>query len=509
VKAGQKRAVTFRVRRDRYTGPVRIEVVGLPAEVTLEPVTVSAGEDSVTAELTATRRAAPGPVALTVRATGGADSREHTAFLLVERPDGTFRLVLPTAPLELAPGEERTFEVRAVRDDLPGPIAVRFTDLPAGVSAADVTVPATADVVTATVRASSDAAAGDRRLAVLAQAGPVRAEGNVPLRLAIPPLRVLAPARVEVRPGETVRVPFTLKGGVEEEVTVRLTGLPRGAVAEDVRVPAGQSEGTATVRAASDVEGAGTECEITLAATGAVASGQARVRFQVLKLPPELKLEVVRPGKPGDPLVVLQGRTRSDLGAKVMRKNFDGPVKVSFKGLPAGVRLDDVTIPADSASADLRIVVDDGAKPGNVEVQAEAIGGGVSARSKLSLEVQARELTVEILSGSPGMRITRLDLKWLPVQDAAPVPPRGKYFVAITRRNVEGPVKVVFTKLPPGLSIKDVELADGEDRTPLSILARAFRLPKEETEIEVVATAGDKVVRLKVPLTVEMLVEKK
>jgi uncharacterized membrane protein len=76
---------------------------------------------------------------------------------------------------------------------------------------------------------------------------------------------------------------------------------------------------------------------------------------------------------------ITQDKT-TDVSVGVTRKGFTDPVKVSFEGLPSGVKLTttDMEIPKDKDSAKFTLKADKDAKPGDYEAKATAKSGDMS-----------------------------------------------------------------------------------------------------------------------------------
>jgi formylglycine-generating enzyme required for sulfatase activity len=71
LETGEAKTMTVRVERDHLTGPIRLEVAGLPDGVRARPAVVPDGEDSAEVELTAADTAAPGAGRATLTARAG------------------------------------------------------------------------------------------------------------------------------------------------------------------------------------------------------------------------------------------------------------------------------------------------------------------------------------------------------------------------------------------------------------------------------------------------------
>lgn len=167
---GKSVAIDLKLERNGYKGPLKLNVAGLPSQVTSQVAEIAA-DKSVTK--------------LTLTAAGNAPDGRHTArvaALVYGRPvaveipvtvDGTPFRVQSFKAVRLAPGEKIRVEVPIERRSYKGPVRMEVSGLPEGVTIAPVTVPADGKVATLEVVAAADANTGVRSAQVVSKGGDV------------------------------------------------------------------------------------------------------------------------------------------------------------------------------------------------------------------------------------------------------------------------------------------------------------------------------------------------
>jgi formylglycine-generating enzyme required for sulfatase activity/tRNA A-37 threonylcarbamoyl transferase component Bud32 len=176
VTAGQSRSVEVRVQRRHCSGPVRLEVEGLPDQVRSEPVTLAAEAASTCLQVAAAEDAAAAVQTARVLARlGNVQAVREVQVTVLPRPG--LRL-LPVADVALEPGQGHTLDVQVERQNCPGKITLQFVDLLPGVRARlAAPAPANDNQVPVRLLAADDAAAASRAVRLLARtAAGVRAE---------------------------------------------------------------------------------------------------------------------------------------------------------------------------------------------------------------------------------------------------------------------------------------------------------------------------------------------
>lgn len=186
-----------------------------------------------------------------------------------------------------------------------------------------------------------------------------------------------------------------------------------------------------------------------------------------------LKLEV-----PGT--FAVDAGAKKTLTVKVKRENVKGPVKVTFAGLPAGIKTPELTIAADKSEGSVEIAPAMDAKGGTSTVKVAAAAAGTKAApAEIKLTVKAapppkESLTIEKLAP---LDVTAGDKKPLTIK--------------IKRDNVTGPVQVTFAKLP-AKEVKIPALTIPADKSEGQAEVSVEKGAKEGTiDVTIQASSGD------------------
>jgi uncharacterized protein (TIGR03000 family) len=96
------------------------------------------------------------------------------------------RLLLPPDGVILEPGTKQTIRVHIRRNEVEGPVTVKFEDPSQGVQIPEATIPAGKEGVSLEVTAGKDAEMGYKEIRVIGTAGRVRAESHLPVLVTHP-----------------------------------------------------------------------------------------------------------------------------------------------------------------------------------------------------------------------------------------------------------------------------------------------------------------------------------
>ncbi len=286
VPAGSRDATRIDITRRDHNAVVRTIVRNLPAGVRAHVAEAPAGATRVPvvfeADADAPRGATLAEIA-TEATVGGrtiVGAFTHQAQLLVRLNNRTFwqctldrmpvavtapvrfsaKIVEPTAPL--VRNGRLQLRVRVHREEgFTGNVVLSLLDRPSGVgSNSSVTVRNGKTEGVFSLSANSRAAVGAWPIVVRARATVDRATvwtatPIATLRVA-PALASLSIARARLTPGETVDVSCRLTGtkGLAKPATIKLLGLPPGAAADPVVVPAGKTRAVIRVRSTKALE---------------------------------------------------------------------------------------------------------------------------------------------------------------------------------------------------------------------------------------------------------------
>jgi tetratricopeptide (TPR) repeat protein len=181
VDTGKSAFLEVGVQRQDCTGPVRLEVEGLPEGVRAVPATLSANQDNARVELRAADDIAAGSKTVRVRAELGNLHVEQQALVTVRVAPGVTLSMLDSVSLQRR--LHRTLSVRLKRRNYTGAVDLRFEGLPDGVKSHPATIPAGADFGRLEITAQQRAGLQSSEVRVVAVAPGIRAEN--PLRLTV------------------------------------------------------------------------------------------------------------------------------------------------------------------------------------------------------------------------------------------------------------------------------------------------------------------------------------
>src|SRR5581483_4765409 len=152
--------------------------------------------------------------------------------------------------------------------------------------------------------------------------------------------------------------------------------------------------------------------------------------------------------------------TSNTFTVQVARADYAGPVTVGFTGLPAGAKIEPVTIPPEKASAEVTVTAGPGAAVGTSKVTVTAEGqGGATATTSLDL----------VIAPTPKP----------PPRLAVAVPPRMlvyrggtcKFTVQIARAEFDGLVAVEIGPLPSGVTVTPAVITAGKTEAEVTLKA--------------------------------------
>lgn len=289
-------AIEFKVQRRGYNGPIGVEVLDLPAGLSVRRGAVAEGQVVGSLSLSADADAPAGPHRLELVGRGQVSGREIAArgtaeivfarqsnvptctvlqrglAMATARP-GPVALDTVATPIEIAHGFPATFKVKAAREKGgEGELTLSPPPLPPGLAIAPVKLAANASEVDVAVATTTDLAPGTVSIALLGKGkigGEERTVGVPAVTFAVvrPAAVELAGGRVEVKPGASVEVrgKVVRRGGFADAVTVKPGGLPAGVKAEPVVVAAGATDFTLRLTAEPKAAAATASASVVLA----------------------------------------------------------------------------------------------------------------------------------------------------------------------------------------------------------------------------------------------------
>jgi hypothetical protein len=203
--------------------------------------------------------------------------------------------------------------------------------------------------------------------------------------------------KVSVYPGGTnfvtVRVARERSDGF---VTIKFSAAVELTVAE-ITIPAGETTAQVQIAAALNAKPGVYKLAVIATAASDDSSQTASLEITVLPLPPPPSRLAVSIS----PKVQAYQRGKNTFAVRIARGEFDGDVAVTFDGLPAGVTIPEVVIPAGRAEATAELTAEGSTKTGPHTITATARAAGkesVAAVTEAALEVLGSpKLSVDVV----------------------------------------------------------------------------------------------------------------
>ena len=284
--------------------------------------------------------------------------------------------------VSLRPGGQATVALNVDRASRTGPIAVTLGTLPDGITAPSVSIKEGESAGVLTITAAPTLGDADLEASIEVTATSGEAKATQPLRLQVP--RFMRPEfgpvdKLLLQPGTklTVNVPVRWND-VSEPFEIRLGAIPAPLKASITPLLANAESILLTVEADAGLE------------EGVFAIA---VEAEVLARDIGLKIPVIVNRHPfsiaaGLVATLVPGQSKR-VEAAINRQTYDGPFALNFVGLPQGVTMAPVLVPAGEATATLEVVADETATPGVGSAGIQAVAGHL---------VESQALVVRVLS---------------------------------------------------------------------------------------------------------------
>jgi serine/threonine protein kinase len=194
LKAGEKKTVPVKVRRENYAGPVQVVAAAASPSVTVHGQ-VDEGAEEGYLELTVAADAKPGNRLLRLRAfaLAGSARAEGDLSLTIQVADSPppkpSLLLEELAAVRVETGQTRTVPVKIQRRHCPGPVQVELAETLPGISVRNGWVPDGSEAGTLDLVVSELATPGKRRVKLRVIGGAARAAGQLPLTVVSAPVR--------------------------------------------------------------------------------------------------------------------------------------------------------------------------------------------------------------------------------------------------------------------------------------------------------------------------------
>jgi tetratricopeptide (TPR) repeat protein len=176
VETGKTGFLHVRVQRQDCTGPVQVQVEGLPHGLSAAPLMIAADQESGRIELRAADDATAGVTTVRVRAELDKLHVEQQTRVTVRLSPGVRLAFLDAVTLQRR--RVRSLSVQLRRRNFSGPVEVRLENLPDGVSGPSITIPAGSDSGRLELNSTVRAALRTSTVRMVAVATGIRAESN-------------------------------------------------------------------------------------------------------------------------------------------------------------------------------------------------------------------------------------------------------------------------------------------------------------------------------------------
>ncbi|MBC8088764.1 MAG: hypothetical protein H7Z40_15980 [Phycisphaerae bacterium] len=346
-----------------FTGPVNLEVFGLPANVLANfvPSTLAAGVTTSTLTLSAASNAPVGTTNISIRASGAGIAEQIIPVQLVittgTQPD--FTLTATPAAVTVAPGGIVTSTINIGRvGGFIDNISFVTSTLPAGVVATITPNPANANTATLSFATTATATAGTFTITVTGTGGTIAPRTvNVMLTVGPQPGLTLAlnPVTTSVAAGSSVQNTLTIAriGAFTGDVTFAAANLPAGMTVTfaPATVTGTATTTVATITAAATVVPSFYTINLQANAVGSLLSATVPLNITV-NAAPSFRVSVSNSATP------ISAGTSGTQRANIIRGGgFTGPVNLSVSGLPDGISasVTPSTVTGDTATINLNI----------------------------------------------------------------------------------------------------------------------------------------------------------
>jgi hypothetical protein len=382
---GTASAVLTVIRPTGFAGVVDVTVAGLPAGVTVDPLSV---DNSFSLGLLVFRSDGSGSAVsgapITVTGTSGTASSSTTLALTLPG----LALAVASPALIIGQGHLAGVAVQAASlTSVVGPKTITVAGLPQGVVAAPLQIQFGETVGVLQFTATADAPPGVYALTLTAASGSTTASAGLSLAVETNTVQITAvdPLSITIGAGASQRVVVGIaRTGFFRTlpVSVSLAGLPARITAETIVVPEQLSSGVLIVRAAADAA-LGGPTGVTL-----TAGIPCDADCPVLASAP-LTLTVSAPFDFAFPpsISLAQGAAATQAVTLTRTGGFAGSVVVQVGGVPAGIDAADVVLAPGSTSTSITFTAGARAAAGNSALSINATGAGFTVRRELQLQV--------------------------------------------------------------------------------------------------------------------------
>lgn len=256
----------------------------------------------------------------------------------------------------------------------------------------------------------------------------------------IEPLALSLPPSLTVYPGGENRLPVKIaRQNCQGDVLLEVVNAPKEVRFGVVTIPDKETEGELDVSATEQATPGIHEVQVRAAVPGGEVT--QKIRLSINPTPPTLQISV-------SPVVTVYAGYSNKIIVKMVRRLFDGPVRLEVLDLPKGVNIPLVQLPEGAVEGILPVSVEKGAEP-------------LAHR----LLVEARSLKNHTIAVKEPFR---LHVEPPPGKLQMTVPPvvvypgdKNRFTVRIGRRDFNDPVQLEAESLPAGVVLPPVQIPAG------------------------------------------------
>jgi hypothetical protein len=488
---GTQTKLTVRARRaEGFTGEIPLLLDGLPDGVTtgLQNIPENQNEAVLRLDVAATAKLGRYPL----RATGR--TKFATKDLAADAPSCDLVLVAPFVlkvdPTLMVPqGGKAPLLVTAERQGgYDGPIALAWTGLPTGVTTAPVQVATGQKTAICDVSAAADAPLGNRPdVTVTGTANQQTASGKLSIQVTAattvkPPFDLtLDPNLLKLaQGGKAVLKATVVRREYAGAINIELRNLPAKVDAQKAVIPPGANTVNLELTAAADaVPGARPDVfavgTTTDPMTPQVLSGKITLLVTELTLF-SLQIDPIRPK-------VSQGG-KTQLTVTANRTDYQGPIDVELRNLPAGVTAAKALMPQGQNQVRVELTALGTATAGD-RPDVTVVGIAIQANRT---QVVSNPFTLQVAATSTA---DLLEIRISPVPLRVPQGGKTRLEITVVRKGYQGPVAVDLRNLPAGVDATKAMIAQGQNAIGLEVTARPEAVPGDRPDVVVLATATD------------------
>jgi hypothetical protein len=489
---GTQTKLTIRARRaEGFTDEIPLLLDGLPDGVTtaLQNIPENQTEATLRLDVAPTARLGRYPLRASGRtkfATKDQSADAPVCELVVVAP-----FVLKVDPTLMVPqGGKVIALVKAERQGgYNGPIALSWTGLPTGVTTTPTQVSAGQNTATCDVSAAADAPLGNRPdVTVTGTANQQTVSGKLAIQVTAattvkpPPFDLsLDPNLVKlVQGGKAVLKATVVRRNYPGPINLELRNLPAKVDAQKAIIPAGASTVNLELTAAADaVPGARPDVLAVATTTDPMSPPvlSAKITVQVTGLDLfSLQVDPIRPR--------LSQGGKTQLTVMAMRKDYQGPIDVELRNLPAGVTAGKALIAQGQNQVQVELSALGNTTTGD-RPDVTAVGIAVLANRT---QVVSNPFTLQVAAASTA---DLLDIRIAPASLRVPQGGKARLEVTVVRKSYQGPLAVDLRNLPAGVDVTRAMIDRGQNFVALEVVARPDAVPGDRPDVLVLATAID------------------